>query len=127
MGLPGEALDKGQGGCGSLREAHWVVVTTERSSVAITFSEDGPVETWGCEMVLCMAQWSRLNIQQRFYKALGCRHNHYITREMAGFFPACTRPFLGFLLVLCRLGVLCGREDRGKHKRIKMDLLRWRF
>ena len=36
-----------------------------------------------------------------------------------GFFPACTRPFLGFLLVLCCLGVLCGTEDRGKHKRIK--------
>ena len=100
---------------------------TERSSVAITSSEDSPVETWGREMALGMAQWSRSNMQQRFYKALGGRHNHYIMREMAGVFPACTRPFLGFLLVLCRLGVLCGTEDRGKHKRIKMDLLRWRF
>lgn len=48
-------------------------------------------------------------------------------KEMPEFLSVCTRPFLNFMFILCPLGVLCGTEDKGKQKRIKMDLLIWLF
>ena len=71
-----------------MQEAHWVIVNTERRNIAITLSEDSPVETWGQEMVLCMVRWCQSNIQQRFYKALGGRDNHHSSQGDAGVLPS---------------------------------------